>query len=270
MMFDQASLSSFKSFIELATSLPGVRMTPRVLIITTSHTQLGNSGKPTGVWAEELVAPYYQLLDAGASVSLASPLGGAVGFDPGSLKPAGQNDALVERFLADPKAQAAAQTAQRVASVDASQFDAVFFPGGHGTMWDLPVDAGVTCAVEAAFAANKIIASVCHGAAGLVSAKRTDGMSIVKGRRINSFTDAEEAAVGLTAVVPFQLESRLRELGALFEGAANWQAFVLRDGQFITGQNPQSSKLVAQHLVAALGLNATATATATASIANAA
>jgi putative intracellular protease/amidase len=233
-------------------------MTHRVLIITTSHTQLGNTGKPTGVWAEELVAPYYQLVDAGAEVTLASPKGGAIAFDPGSLKPAGQNDALVERFLADPQAQTQTQKAHPVASVDASQFDAVFFPGGHGTMWDLPVDAGVTRAVEAAFAAHKIIASVCHGAAGLVSAKRPDGMSIVKGKRINAFTDAEEAAVGLTAVVPFRLESRLRELGAVFEGAANWQAFAAQDGPFITGQNPQSSKLVAQHLVAALGLNAVA------------
>jgi len=133
-------------------------------------------------------------------------------------------------------------------------FDAVFFPGGHGTMWDLPVDAGVTRAVEAAFAAGVLIASVCHGAAGLVTAKRADGKSIVEGKRINSFTDAEEDAVGLSGVVPFQLESRLRELGAVFAGAANWQAFAVRDGQFITGQNPQSSKLVAQHLVEALGL----------------
>jgi putative intracellular protease/amidase len=235
-------------------------MTHRVLIITTSHAQLGNTGKPTGVWAEELLAPYYQLVDAGAEVTLASPKGGAITFDPGSLKPAGQNDALIERFLADPQAQTAAQKTQVVASVNASPFDAVFFPGGHGTMWDLPVDAGVTRAVEAAFAAEKIIASVCHGAAGLVSAKRADGMSIVKGQRISSFTDAEEAAVGLTAVVPFQLESRLRELGAVFEGAANWQAFAVRDGQFITGQNPQSSQLVAHHLVTALGLRLPATA----------
>lgn len=121
-------------------------------------------------------------------------------------------------------------------------------------MWDLPVDAGVTRAVEAAFAAGVLIASVCHGAAGLVTAKRADGKSIVEGKRINSFTDAEEDAVGLSGVVPFQLESRLRELGAVFAGAANWQAFAVRDGQFITGQNPQSSKLVAQHLVEALGL----------------
>ena len=229
-------------------------MTKRVLIIATSNTSLGSTGKPTGVWAEELVVPYYQLIDAGVSVEIATPKGGPLAFDPGSIKPAGQNDALTERFLADPAARALAQATHLVASVDASGFDAVFFPGGHGTMWDLPIDAGVTRAVEVAFAAGALIASVCHGAAGLVTARRPDGKSIVEGKRINSFTDAEEDAVGLSSVVPFQLESRLRELGAVFEGAPNWQAFAVRDGQFITGQNPQSSKLVAKHVVEALGV----------------
>jgi putative intracellular protease/amidase len=229
-------------------------MTKRVLIIATSHSSLGNTGKATGVWAEELVVPYYQLIDAGASVDIATPKGGLLALDPGSLKPHGQNDAVTERFLADPAAQTKAQATRVVAAVDAASFDAVFFPGGHGTMWDLPMDAGVTRAVEAALAAGALIASVCHGAAGLVSARRDDGKSIVEGRRINAFTDAEEDAVGLSRVVPFQLESRLRDLGAIFEGAPNWQAFAVRDGQFITGQNPQSSKLVAQHMVEALGL----------------
>ena len=229
-------------------------MTKRVLIIATSNTSLGTTGKPTGVWAEELVVPYYQLIDAGASVEIATPKGGALAFDPGSLKPAGQNDAPTERFMADPAAQAKARATHVAASVDAAGFDAVFFPGGHGTMWDLPIDAGVTRTVEAAYAAGALIASVCHGAAGLVTARRADGKPIVEGKRVNSFTDAEEDAVGLSSVVPFQLESRLRELGAVFEGAPNWQAFAVRDGQFITGQNPQSSKLVAQHVVEALGL----------------
>lgn len=229
-------------------------MTKRVLIIATSHTSLGNTGKPTGVWAEELVTPYYELIDAGASVDIATPNGGPLAFEPSSIKPAGQNNALTERFLADPAAQAKAQATHLAASVDASAFDAVFFPGGHGAMWDLPVDGGVTRAVESAFAGGAFIASVCHGAAGLVTARRADGQSIVEGRRINSFTDAEEDAVGLSGVVPFRLESRLRELGAVFEGAPNWQPFAVRDGQFITGQNPQSSKLVAQHVAEALGL----------------
>jgi putative intracellular protease/amidase len=229
-------------------------MTKRVLIIATSHTSLGTTGKPTGVWAEELVVPYYGLIDAGASVDIATPNGGPLSFEPSSIKPAGSNDAPIERFLADPAAQVKARATHLASAVDASGFDAVFFPGGHGAMWDLAVDAGVTRTVESAFAAGAFIASVCHGAAGLVTARRADGRSIVEGQRINSFTDAEEDAVGLSGVVPFQLESRLRELGAIFEGAPNWQPFAVRDGQFITGQNPQSSKLVAQHVVEALGL----------------
>jgi putative intracellular protease/amidase len=158
----------------------------------------------------------------------------------------------VERYLADAATQARIAATQRAADVDAADFDAVFFPGGHGTMWDLPNDAGVTRAVERAFAGGKLVASVCHGAAGLVTAKRADGQPVVQGKRVNSFTDAEEAAVGLTDVVPFLLESRLRELGGRFEGAANWQPFAIRDGQLITGQNPQSSALVAKALLAAL------------------
>lgn len=229
-------------------------MNSRVLMILTSHAQLGTTGKSTGVWAEELVVPYYQLIDAGADVTLASPTGGAIVFDPSSLKPKGQNDAHIERFLADADAQSKAQAVQPLAQADVVAFDAVLFPGGHGTMWDLPTDADVTRTVEATYAAGKWIASVCHGAAGLVSARRPDGLSVVAGRRINSFTDAEEDAAGLTSVVPFKLESRLRELGARFEGAANWQPFAIQDGPFITGQNPQSSQLVAQHLVQALGL----------------
>lgn len=224
----------------------------KVLMIATSTTRMGASGKPTGIWAEEIAVPYYELIDAGIDVQIASSKGGAVTMDPGSIKPAGQNDPVVERFLADPTAQAKVQSTHVAAAIDAATFDAVFFPGGHGTMWDLPGDAGVTRAVESAYAAGKLIASVCHGAAGLVSARRPDGEPAVKGLRINSFTDAEEAAVGLAEVVPFQLESRLRELGALFVGAANWQPFAVRDGQFITGQNPQSSRLVAEHVLRAL------------------
>ncbi len=229
-------------------------MTRRILMIVTSNAQMGDTGKPTGFWAEELATPYYALQDAGAQIDLASPLGGAVPVDPSSVKPRGQNAPVVERFLADTALQAALATTAAAQAVDAAAYDAVFFPGGHGTMWDLPGDAGVTHAVEAAFAGGKLIASVCHGAAGLVSAKRPDGQPVVQGLRINSFTDAEEAAVGLTGVVPFALETRLRELGATFEGAPMWQAFAVQDGPFITGQNPQSSELVAHELLLALGL----------------
>jgi putative intracellular protease/amidase len=224
----------------------------KVLMIVTSNDRMGASGKPTGVWAEELAAPYYVLQDAGIPVELASPQGGPIPIDPGSLKSPGQNEASVERLLADAEAQRKMASTLVAGEVRATEFDAVFFPGGHGTMWDLPVDAGVTRAVEAAFAAGKVIASVCHGAAGLVSARRADGRAIVAGKRVNAFTNAEEEAAGLMDVVPFALETRLRELGGIFESAANWQPFAVRDGQLITGQNPQSSTLVARQVLAAL------------------
>jgi putative intracellular protease/amidase len=227
-------------------------MTSRILMILTSNDRMGEGGKPTGLWAEELAAPYYAFRDAGAEVVLASPAGGRAPIDPGSLKPKGQNDAVVERLLADEQAQAAVSRTLKASSVDASAFDAVFFPGGHGTMWDLPNDAGVTRAVEQAHAAGKIVSSVCHGAAGLVTARRADGQPLVAGLRVNSFTDSEERAAGLADAVPFLLESRLRELGGRFESAADWQPFAVRDGQLITGQNPQSSAKVAELVLAAL------------------
>ncbi len=227
-------------------------MTSRVLMIVTSNNRMGSSGKPTGFWAEELAVPYYLLVDAGVAVDLATPAGGPAPIDPSSIKPRGENEAIVERFLGDAALQARLSDTPRVSSLDAAGYDAVFFPGGHGTMWDLPLDAGVTRAVEETFARGKLIASVCHGAAGLVTARRPDGLPIVKGMRINAFTDAEEAAVGLTQVVPFALESRLRQLGARFEAAPNWQPFAVRDGQVVTGQNPQSSELVARHVLDAL------------------
>lgn len=229
-------------------------MSRKVLMILTSNARMGDTGKTTGLWAEELAVPYYRFTDAGVQVDLASPLGGAAPIDAGSLKPRGQNEPMVERLLADEAVQALMQKTAKAADVDASGYDAVFFPGGHGTMWDLPHDAGVKRAVEEAFAAGRVVASVCHGAAGLVSAQGADGQPLVKGRRINSFTDAEEAQAGLTSVVPFLLESRLRELGAQFEGAPNWQSFSVRDGQFITGQNPQSSERVATEVLQALGV----------------
>lgn len=232
-------------------------MSKRVLMIVTSNNRMGDTGKATGLWAEELAAPYYALRDAGVEVEVASPAGGPVPIDPGSLKPEGENDAVVERFLADEALQARLQSVRKVSEVDGpAAFDAVFFPGGHGTMWDLPTDAGVQRAVEQAWAGGKVVASVCHGAAGLVSAKRADGQSIVFGRKVNSFTDSEEAAVGLSAAMPFLLETRLRELGGHFQGAPDWQPFAVVDGNLITGQNPQSSSLVAAHVLQALGASA--------------
>ena len=227
-------------------------MPQQILMIVTSNARMGDTDKPTGLWAEELAVPYYALTDAGAQVTLASPAGGPVPIDPGSVKLQGENAAPVDRMLADAALQHRLQHTQRVADVAQQPFDAIFFPGGHGAMWDLPVDAGVTRAVERQFAAGQWIAAVCHGGAGLVSARRPDGQPIVSGLRVNAFTDAEEQAVGLAQVVPFMLETRLRELGGRFESAPNWQPFAVRDGQLITGQNPQSSEEVVRVLMDAL------------------
>jgi putative intracellular protease/amidase len=229
-------------------------MKPRILMILTSNARMGNSGKTTGVWAEELAVPYLAFVAAGAAVELASPQGGPVPFDPGSIKPAGQNSPEVDSFLAHPEAQRQVQQTLPLHMVDAASFDALFFPGGHGTMWDLPDDAEVTRLVQAAAAADRVIASVCHGAAGLIGAKGSDGRAFVAGKRVNAFTNDEEAAVGLANVVPFALETRLRELGALFEKAPNWQPFAVQDGKLVTGQNPASSALVARHVLELLTL----------------
>ena len=180
-------------------------MLNRILMIVTSNEKMGNTGKATGIWAEELVTPYYIFMDAGFEVEIASPKGGGVPFDPSSIKPKGQNDSNIERFLADQIAQNKISKTLRTASVDTAGFDAIFLPGGHGTMWDLPNDAGVTHAIEVAFAANKVIAAVCHGPAGLVTAKRPDGKSILFDKRVNCFTDEEETIANLIDVVPFRL-----------------------------------------------------------------
>ncbi|TCV79973.1 type 1 glutamine amidotransferase domain-containing protein [Sulfurirhabdus autotrophica] len=243
------SIHAFATGLELNTPYP---VKKRVLMIVTSNSKMGDTGKATGIWAEELATPYYIFMDAGIEVEIASPKGGRVSFDPASLKPTGQNEASIERFMSDPVAQQKVTHTLVAASIDGTGFDALFFPGGHGGMWDLPGDAGVTNAVEAAFAANKVIAAVCHGPAGLVTAKRPDGKSILFGKQVNGFTNDEETEVKLSDVVPFKLETRLRELGGKFEKAPNWQAFVVRDGQFITGQNPNSAALVAKNVVSAI------------------
>jgi putative intracellular protease/amidase len=228
-------------------------MSRKILFITTSCTRLGDTGRQTGIWAEELALPYLAFKDAGYQVDIASPQGGMAPLDPGSLKPAGQNPALLERFLADAEAQRLVRVTQPVSAVDAVAYDAVFFPGGHGAMWDLPQDPHVQRLVEQAFAAGQVIGAVCHGVAGLVAARSADGRPLVAGRRVNSFTNDEEAAAGLTSVVPFLLETRLRELGGQFQKAANWASFAVQDGTLITGQNPASSARVAELMLQSLG-----------------
>lgn len=217
---------------------------PSILIVTTSHAAIGGTSEPTGVWLEELTTPYYAFRDAGAAVTIASIEGGAVPIDPRST--AGDLPESAKRFLDDPQARKAIETTPAISTIDIGSFNAIFLPGGHGTMWDFPTSTALSQRVADAFAAGKVVAAVCHGPAGLVSVKDAAEKPLVAGRRVTGFTDSEERAVGLENTVPFLLESRLRELGGRYESAADFQPFAVADGRLITGQNPASSALTAQ------------------------
>ncbi|BDG74417.1 type 1 glutamine amidotransferase domain-containing protein [Roseomonas fluvialis] len=237
-------------------------MTPRILIVLTSHRLLGQTGRATGFHFEELATPYWAFRDAGFAVEIASIQGGAAPVDPGSHPgDPSRLPASVARFLGDQGAIDALATTAAIDTVQAEAFDGVFLPGGHGTMWDLPTNAALARLVGAIFDAGGAVGAVCHGPAGLVGARRADGRPIVEGRRVNSFTNAEEAAIGLTEAMPFLLETRLTELGGRFEGGPDFRAFAVRDGNLVTGQNPASAGAVAAHvvdIVRALGARAAA------------
>ncbi|MCU0698646.1 MAG: type 1 glutamine amidotransferase domain-containing protein [Myxococcaceae bacterium] len=220
----------------------------KILILLTSHAMLGESGQKTGLWLEELAVPYLVFTRAGAEVELASPLGGPAPIDPKSEKVA---SAEVKAFLADPKAVAKLHATTKLSTLTGS-YDAVFVAGGHGTMWDLPTSADVARQLSRTWQDGKVLAAVCHGPAALVGVKDEKGQSVVQGRRFTAFTNEEEAAVGLTKVVPFLLESKLTELGGHFEGGPLWASHVVRDGRLITGQNPASSKGVAEAVLDAV------------------
>ncbi|MFM2311061.1 MAG: hypothetical protein RLZZ04_337 [Cyanobacteriota bacterium] len=224
----------------------------KILIIVTSHAMMGNSKELTGLWLEELAAPYYVFIDAGISVTIASIQGGVVPIDPKSKKPIGENPATVDRFLQDKAAIAATGNTIAINNINPNIYDAVFLPGGHGTMWDLPNSASLANIISVTYAQDKAIAAVCHGVAGLIGATKTDGSPLVDGLQVNSFTNAEEDAVGLSNSVPFMLETKLRELGADFQSADNFQPFAIQSGNLITGQNPASSLLVANKILEAL------------------
>ncbi|OHV79935.1 type 1 glutamine amidotransferase domain-containing protein [Ensifer sp. LCM 4579] len=219
----------------------------KILMVLTSHDQLGNTGKPTGFWLEEFAAPYYVFKDAGAEVTLASPKGGQPPIDPKSDEPENQTEAM-ERFKRDPAAQAELASTRRVAEVKMEGFDAIFYPGGHGPMWDLADDANSIALIEDFYNAGKPVAAVCHGPAVLRGATH-QGEPIVKGKRVTGFTNSEEEAVQLTEVVPFLVEDELKRLGGRFEKAADWVDFTVVDGQLITGQNPSSSTSAARELL---------------------
>lgn len=226
---------------------------PRILMILTSTRSMNEGGEPTGVWFEELATPYFVFVDTGASATLASIAGGQAPIDPRSVKPKGENEASVERFIGDDVASAALKETVPISAVDATSYDAVFLPGGHGTMWDLPESAELAALLSRVWAEGNVVAAVCHGPAGLLSAKDDDGKPLVAGRRVTGFSDSEERAAGLDTVVPFLLEARLRELGGRYESTGDFQPFAVVDGRLVTGQNPASSALTAQLTLEALG-----------------
>lgn len=224
---------------------------PRILIVLTSHEDLGDTGRRTGFWLEEFASPYYVFRDAGAEVALASVKGGHPPIDPKSALPEWQTDDT-RRFDADTESQAALAMTQAISEVDAESYDALFFPGGHGPMWDYPGNETLASLIEAFDRTGKPIGAVCHGPVALVDAKANDGRPLVAGKRVTGFTNGEEAAVELAEVVPFLLEDRLRELDAHIHNAADFTSHVVTDGNLVTGQNPQSSAAGAKALLALL------------------
>lgn len=220
----------------------------KVLIVLTSHDQLGDTGKKTGFWLEEFAAPYYVLKDAGAAVTLASPKGGQPPLDPKSDLPENQTQ-LTQRFRTDTTAQAELAHTKKLADVSADDFDGVFYPGGHGPMWDMADNAASIALIEAFVKADKPVAAVCHAPVALVNVRGKDGEYLIKGKHVAGFTNMEEEAVNLTAVVPFLLEDRLKERGGIYSKAANWVPYVQVDGKLVTGQNPASSGPGAEELL---------------------
>ncbi len=214
---------------------------PRILMVTTSHAVMGDTEKPTGLWLEELAVPYLRFANAGAEVSVASIQGGKIPVDPRSTPPTGPEAPAVERFLADPAAARTLTRSVPIESVDSTRFDAVFLPGGHGTMFDFPISLALASAVSRAWTSGRVVAAVCHGPAGLLRAVDSDRRPVVAGRRVTAFSNAEEEAVGLTRAVPFLLQTRLESLGAKVETGPSFQPFAIADGRLVTGQNPASS-----------------------------
>jgi putative intracellular protease/amidase len=228
----------------------------KVLMVITSHDQLGNTGRKTGFWLEELAAPYYVFKDAGVEITLASPKGGRPPLDPKSNEPASRTD-LTRRFEKDAAAEAQLDKTVRLDSVKQEDFDTVFYPGGHGPMWDLAENEYSIKLIETFIAAGKPIGIVCHSTGALHRVKTADGKSLVQGKEVTGFTDGEEEAMGLTKVVPFLVEDEMLRLGAVFSKVMNWGVHVVSDGLVITGQNPASSGPAAKALIAAVKQKAT-------------
>ena len=226
-------------------------MTKRILMVLTSHNELGDTGKKTGFWVEEFAAPYYAFVDAGIEVTLATPQGGQAPIDPTSTLADFQTPAT-ERYDGDDVAQAKIATTVKLSSLNEVDFDAVFYPGGHGPLWDLTDNTDSIILIESFLKAGKAVATVCHASAALLNVKQASGDFAIQGKAITGFTNSEEEAVQLTEVVPFLLEDELIKRGGEYQKAQDWHAFVVQDGLIITGQNPASSALVAEKLLAHL------------------
>jgi putative intracellular protease/amidase len=220
----------------------------KILIVLTSHSELGDTGKKTGFWVEEFAAPYYELVDAGAEITLASPKGGQPPIDPSSELAAAQTK-FTQRFDKDkPLKQKLAHTL-KLSELNASDYDAVFYPGGHGPLWDLTKDTKSIALLVAFQQQGKPMALVCHAPCALLNIKLANGDPLIKGKNVTGFSDTEEAAVKLTKVVPFLLEDKLKETGAHYSKGPNWGVYVQTDGLLITGQNPASSAAAAKALL---------------------
>ena len=219
----------------------------KVLFVVTSNDKLGNTGEKTGFWSEEFAAPYYELLDQGVEITIASPLGGQPPIDPKSADPASATEDT-KRFDADKALQEKLKNTHKLSTINQKDYDAVFYPGGHGPLWDLVEDKNSIALIESFYTHKKPVAFVCHAPAVLKNVK-VNGEFLVKDKKVTGFTNSEEEGVGLTKVVPFLLEDALVKNGAKFSKGADWQPYSVEDGLLITGQNPASSKLVAGKLL---------------------
>jgi putative intracellular protease/amidase len=222
-----------------------------ILMVLTSHDKLGDTGKKTGFWLEEFASPYYVFKDAGADVTLASPKGGQPPLDPTSDAEDAQT-AATKRFKSDTAAQEALAQTSVLSTLSADDYDAVFFPGGHGPLWDLAEDADSAALIEAFAAKDRPIAAVCHAPAVFKNTKTAEGKPFVAGRKVTGFTNSEEEGAGLTKIVPFLLEDMLTDQGAQYSKGDDWSSFVVTDGKLVTGQNPASSEEAARKLLSLL------------------
>jgi putative intracellular protease/amidase len=225
----------------------------KILMVLTSHDELGSTGRKTGFWLEELAAPYYTFKNAGAEITLASPKGGQPPLDPKSNEPANQTDDT-RRFEADRAAIAAIAATVKLSDVSQEDFDTVFYPGGHGPLWDLAEDAKSIDLIETFLAAGKPVALVCHAPGVLRHVKTPAGRPLVEGKKVTGFANSEEEAVGLTEIVPFLVEDELKALGGIYSRGPDWGSYVLQDGLLITGQNPGSSPATARALMDAMAV----------------